>query len=128
MAVMRIAGFGLQPDLHRDGLDGFANLAALDGLGANPQHVLLTHGEVHVYRAHLHDRRQAGGRGPDQVADRHQMSGHFAIEWRQDPRVAVVDGGELGVGLGLSQVRLRGVALGPGVIQVLHGRHRVPLQ
>ena len=84
MADVRIALFGLQPDLDRDFLEVLGRQPALADLGADAQHVLLADVEIHVDRIDLHDGGQHGRRGAaaDIGADRDLARGDDAVEGR----------------------------------------------
>lgn len=108
---MRITGLGLQTDLNRKLLHVCGGEPAAGGLGTDAQHVLLVDGEIHIDRVHRDDGRELSWRGDaDEFADRDHVSADDAVERRGHVGVAVVDLGELGVGLGLLEIGLRVIA------------------
>ena len=113
-----IAGFALQPDLDRKLLEIASGQPLARRLGSYPQDVLLIDIEGHVDRIELHDGGKLGRRsGADQFADRDEMGADDAVERRGDIGIAEIDGGDLGVDLGLLQVGLGIVARRGGLIE-----------
>ena len=115
---MRKAGLGLQSDFDRQVREIARLQSPPPGLRPDPQHVLFVDIEIDPDRVELHDggelRRR---RRADKFADRDEMRADDAVEWRGDMGIAVIDRRDLGVDLGLQQVRLRVVARRGGSIQ-----------
>ena len=108
---MRIAAVGLQTDLDRQLLEIGRRQSAAAGFFPNPQDILFVDVEIDVDRIELHDgRKLCRRRRADQLADRNEMRADNAVERRNHVGVAVIDRRNLGVDLGLLQVRLRIIA------------------